>query len=76
MIVSEKLKEQRKYLGYRTMEVCRDINMSQETLKSIEAGRVNPTFSELSKLAEYYKLSTEELLSDEPIHRLKIHWSK
>ncbi len=71
-----KLKESRKYIGYTLLRASELSNINPDMLYGFENGTQEPKMSQLSRLANIYKVSVGEFLSDKPIHRPKMLWCK
>ncbi len=58
-----RLKEARKKTGFTQKEVAKELNMNHSTLAGYEIGRTQPDFETLGRLANFYNVSTDWLLS-------------
>ena len=63
----KRLKEARELIGYSINKAAKKSNINPDRLYSFEGGTQEPKFSELAILAEIYKRTTEDLMSDTPI---------
>lgn len=61
-ILAKRLKKLRSTSGLSQREFARLFNMSPSTLAMYETGRREPDYNILSKLADYYNVSTDYLL--------------
>lgn len=62
-IFAEKLKKARNDTGLSQREVAKELNLSKSTIASYEMGRTEPDIETLAKLADFYQVSTDWLLS-------------
>lgn len=62
-IFAEKLKKARSDTGLSQREVAKELNLSKSTIASYEMGRTEPDIETLAKLADFYQVSTDWLLS-------------
>ena len=60
---AEKLKEARKSIGYNQIEAAALLNIPNSTLANYELGRTEPDLETLGKLADFYEVSLDWLLS-------------
>lgn len=60
-----KIKELRKRNKITQLNLCKMLKISQSTLSGYETGTHQPDFDTLSKLADYFKVSTDYLLNRE-----------
>lgn len=73
--ISKRLKEARERIGYTLLQACEKSGMLACEIARFEQGQ-EPTFAQLAKLAEIYRLTTEDLMSDKPIERPKMLWCR
>jgi len=66
MPFSDKLRQLRKENKITQMQLAKDINLNDRTIKRYEAGTVEPTLSVIISLANYFDVSLDYLcgLSD------------
>jgi transcriptional regulator with XRE-family HTH domain len=67
MTFSTKLRQLRESAGYSQQDVAEAIGVARATYASLESNRRPPNLDEINKLAEYYQISPNELISDEPV---------
>jgi transcriptional regulator with XRE-family HTH domain len=70
MNIPKRLKEARKAIGYSCEKAAIRGDIRYANLYAYERGWAEPTFSELSKLAEVYKVTVDFLMGDKPIEKL------
>jgi len=68
--IPNRLKEARKAIGYSLARVAIKSGIPHSDIRSFENGYTEPKFSELSRLAELYKVSIEFLMGDKPMEKL------
>ena len=64
MSLPENLKKMRDYKGLTQEEVSKDLNMNRATYAHYETGRREPDVSTLKLLADYFNVTTDELLRE------------
>lgn len=69
--VSKRLKEARERIGYTEVKAARLSKISSLVIRCFERGTVEPTFAQLARLAEIYRLTPKALMGDKPITRGK-----
>lgn len=62
-LFTKKLKLARSHTGLTQVEVAEVLGISKSTIASYEVGRTEPDLETLAKLAEYYEVSLDWLLS-------------
>jgi putative transcriptional regulator len=60
-ILKNRLEELRKRLDIRQEELAAALEVSRQTIGSIENGRYNPSITLAFKIARYFKMSIEEI---------------
>lgn len=70
MNIPKRLKEARKTIGYSYTTAAIKSGISHREIRLFEDGYLEPTFSELSKLADTYKITTDFLMGDKPMEKL------
>ncbi len=55
------LEEIRKARGIRQEELAEALEVSRQTISSLESGRYNPSIVLAIKIARYFKMSVEEI---------------
>lgn len=63
--MKNRLEEVRKQHGLRQEELAAALEVSRQTIGSIENGRYNPSILLACKIARYFNLSIEELFINE-----------
>jgi putative transcriptional regulator len=63
--LKNRLEEVRKQHGLRQEELAAALEVSRQTIGSIENGRYNPSILLACKIARYFNLSIEELFINE-----------
>lgn len=69
MPVKNRLEELRKQRGVKQEELANALEVSRQTISSLEKGRYNPSILLAFKLARYFHLTIEEIFiyeEDEP----------
>jgi len=59
--VKNRLEEIRRELGVRQEELASVLEVSRQTISSLENGRYNPSIVLAFKIARYFKMSIEEI---------------
>ena len=59
--MDNKIEEIRKGLGMRQEELAEALQVSRQTISSLENGRYNPSILLAFKIAEYFGMSIEEI---------------
>ncbi len=59
--MKNKLEELRKQLGIRQEELAEALEVSRQTIGSLENGRYNPSINLAFKIARYFKTSIEDI---------------
>jgi putative transcriptional regulator len=59
--VKNKLEEIRKERGIRQEELANELEVSRQTISSLEKGRYNPSIQLAFKLARFFNMSIEEI---------------
>ncbi len=59
--MKNRLEELRKRLDIRQEELAAALEVSRQTIGSIENGRYNPSITLAFKIARYFKMSIEEI---------------
>ena len=59
--MKNRLEEIRKSRGIRQEELARDLEVSRQTISSLEKGRYNPSIQLAFKLARYFDLTIEDI---------------
>ena len=59
--MKNRLEEQRKQRGIKQEELAAALEVSRQTIGSLENGRYNPSILLAFKLAQYFELSIEEI---------------
>ncbi len=65
------LRKQRKKEGLNQSDLARLLNISQSIISCYELGTVQPTAENLIEIANYFQITTDELLGLEPIQNKK-----
>ena len=61
MIMKNKLEEIRKQRGIKQEELATALEVSRQTIGSLENGRYNPSIILAFKIAQYFNMSIEEI---------------
>ncbi len=61
MDVKNRLEEIRKQRGIKQEELAEALEVSRQTIGSLENGRYNPSITLAFKIARYFKMSIEEI---------------
>lgn len=61
VFLKNKLEELRKQLGIRQEELAEALEVSRQTIGSLENGRYNPSINLAFKIARYFKMSIEDI---------------
>lgn len=61
--MKNRLEEIRKRHGIRQEELANELEVSRQTISSLENGRYNPSIVLAFKIARYFDLSIEEIFS-------------
>ena len=64
----EKLQQIREERGLKQKDVAADLNISRSTYSSYETGAREPSLDMLIKIADYFGLSIDDMLSHHPTH--------
>lgn len=72
--VSKRLKEARVRIGFTILKASRLSNIKYSDLCRFERGTQEPKFSQLARLAEIYRVTTDDLMGDKPIKREQCLW--
>lgn len=59
--MKNKLEEIRKERGIRQEELANELEVSRQTISSLEKGRYNPSIQLAFKLARFFNMSIEEI---------------
>ncbi len=59
--MKNRLEELRKARGIKQEDLARDLEVSRQTIGSLENGRYNPSILLAFKIARYFELSIEEI---------------
>lgn len=59
--VKNRLEEIRKAQGIRQEELAKELEVSRQTISSLEKGRYNPSIELAFKIARYFHMSIEEI---------------
>lgn len=59
--MKNRLEEIRKQRGITQEQMAEDIEVSRQTIGSLENGRYNPSISLAFKISRYFKMSIEEI---------------
>ncbi|MFA9377581.1 MAG: helix-turn-helix transcriptional regulator [Lachnotalea sp.] len=59
--MKNKLEEIRKERGIRQEELAKELEVSRQTISSLEKGRYNPSIQLAFKVARYFNMSIEEI---------------
>lgn len=59
--MKNRLEEIRKSRGIKQEELARDLEVSRQTISSLEKGRYNPSIQLAFKLARYFDLTIEDI---------------
>lgn len=65
MTIGERVKEQRKKLGISQQELSNHLNMSIDSIRSLEINRTKPSIETLEKLTDLFHVSADYLLGKE-----------
>jgi transcriptional regulator with XRE-family HTH domain len=71
-----RIKEARRIIGYSLKKAAEKSGIEISKIKAFEGGKKRPLMSELSKLANTYKIEFSAFFSDEKIKREKFLWCK
>ncbi len=63
--LKNRLEELRKKAGITQEELADKLEVSRQTIGSLESGRYNPSIQLAFKLAKFFKVTIEELFIDE-----------
>jgi putative transcriptional regulator len=63
--LKNRLEEIRKQLGIKQEELAFDLEVSRQTIGSLENGRCNPSIILAFKIARYFNMSIEEIFTYE-----------
>jgi putative transcriptional regulator len=61
VFVKNRLEEIRKQRGIKQEELAMDLEVSRQTISSLEKGRYNPSIILAFKIARYFQISIEEV---------------
>ena len=67
-LFAQKLAQARKDAGYTQRQVADILNMKQATIASYETGRTQPDIETLGKLADFYCVSVDWLMSTKGVN--------
>lgn len=59
--MKNKIEEIRKDIGIRQEELAKALNVSRQTISSLENGRYNPSIFLAYKIAKYFDMTIEEV---------------
>lgn len=59
--MKNKLEEIRKKMGIRQEELATELEVSRQTISSLENGRYNPSIMLAFKIARYFNMSIEDI---------------
>ncbi len=59
--MKNRLEEIRKEKGIKQEELANDLEVSRQTISSLENGRYNPSITLAFKIARYFNMSIEEI---------------
>ena len=71
-IVKNRLEELRKQRGIKQEDLASSLEVSRQTIGSLENGRYNPSIILAFKIARYFDMSIEEIF----IYEEKIKWNR
>lgn len=74
VITTKRLKEARELIGYSIIIAAEKSNINPDMLYGFEDGTQEPSFSQLSRLADIYKISVDKLMRDEQIKKETMIW--
>jgi Zn-dependent peptidase ImmA (M78 family)/transcriptional regulator with XRE-family HTH domain len=74
MQIGERLRIARKAIGYTLEKVAEGTGIGQSSLCEFENGKREPRFSQLSRLAEFYRRSVDFFLSDNAVVEEVMLW--
>ena len=74
MLLGDRLKKLRGEKGISQLELAKVLNISNVMLSRYEKNKRSPDYETLSKLADYYEVSTDYLLGRTDIHNHKELW--
>lgn len=74
MQLGKRLRIARNAIGYTLEKTAAETGIGQSSLSEFENDKREPRFSQLSRLAEFYKRSVEFFLSDEPLTEDVMLW--
>ncbi|OHB62715.1 MAG: hypothetical protein A2Y77_16125 [Planctomycetes bacterium RBG_13_62_9] len=74
MQVGERLRIARNAIGYTLEKTAAQTGIGSSSLSEFENGKREPKFSQLSRLAEFYRRSIEFFLSEEPLTEDVMLW--
>ncbi len=61
LFVKNRLEEIRKKLGIKQEDLAIELEVSRQTISSLENGRYNPSILLAFKIARYFKMSIEDI---------------
>lgn len=59
--MKNRLEEIRKSKGIRQEQLAQDLEVSRQTISSLESGRYNPSITLAFKIARYFSMSIEDV---------------